>query len=115
MPGLCPHPGRVIVERVVAMTNLLAHPMAHLIGRPLWILGVGLLFALAAGALSRSRLALLTNAMAWLLFAIWEALVLAITPEANIRVDLLLIGPLRAGLGLWALLAVLLPLRRLRR
>lgn len=41
----------------------------------------------------RSR-ALLAPAAAWLLWAIWEFVVLVFTPEANIRVDLLLIVPL---------------------
>ena len=90
----------------------MAAALALLIGRPLLILAIAGGWGLAAKALPRSRRPLLANALAWLGFAIWEGLILAITPEANIRVDLLLIGPLLAGLGLWALVAVLLRLRR---
>jgi hypothetical protein len=36
--------------------------------------------------------------MAWLLFAGWEWLVMLVSPEANIRVDLLLIWPILLGL-----------------
>ena len=38
----------------------------------------------------------------WLAYAAWEWLVLAKTPEANIRVDLLLIWPLIGLVTLWA-------------
>ncbi|WP_094555658.1 hypothetical protein [Synechococcus sp. 1G10] len=81
--------------------------LSLLIGRPLLILAVALLWVLAALAFSRSRQSLFANTLAWLAFACWESLVQAITPEANIRVDLLLIGPLLIALGLWALVAML--------
>lgn len=87
-------------------------PMALLIGRPLLILMVGLMWGLATLALPRSRLALVVNMVAWLSFAGWEWLVLAFTPEANIRVDMLLIAPLLSGLGLWGLVSILLRLKR---
>ena len=38
----------------------------------------------------------------WLAYAVWEWLVLVKTPEANIRVDLLLIWPVIALATLWA-------------
>jgi len=41
-------------------------------------------------------------AVLWLAYAGWEALVLAKTPEADIRVDLLLIWPLIGIVTLWA-------------
>lgn len=83
-----------------------------LIGRPLAILLVAALWALAALGLPRSLRALKVNSLAWITFAVWEALVQAVTPEANIRVDLLLIAPLLSGVGLWGLVAIL---RRKRR
>jgi hypothetical protein len=83
-----------------------------LIGRPLAILLVAALWALAALGLPRSRRALTANSLAWITFAVWEALVQALTPEANIRVDLLLIAPLLSGLGLWGLVAILWRKRR---
>ena len=57
----------------------------------------GLFFATSL-ALSRSNGvakpgALLWPALAWALWAVWEFLVQRFTPEANIRVDLLLILP----------------------
>jgi hypothetical protein len=82
-------------------------PFALLIGRPLLILLVSLLWGLGARTLRRGRPALLANAVAWLAFAVWEGLILALTPEANIRVDLLLIAPLLSGLGLWGLVSIL--------
>jgi hypothetical protein len=50
--------------------------------------------------------------VAWLVFAGWEGLILAFTPEANIRVDMLLIAPLLSGLGLWGLISILLRPKR---
>ena len=87
-------------------------PWALLIGRPLLILMVGLLWGLTALTLPRSRLALVVNTVAWFAFAGWEGLIQAITPEANIRADMLLIAPLLSGLGLWGLVSILLRLKR---
>jgi len=41
-------------------------------------------------------------AVLWLAYAVWEWLVLVRTPEANIRVDLLLVWPVIALVTLWA-------------
>lgn len=70
------------------------------VGRPLNILAVALVFlaghlllrftALGAGRHPRP---LLWAAAAWAAYAAWEWLVKVRTPEANIRVDLLLIWP----------------------
>jgi hypothetical protein len=51
------------------------------------------------GAARRPGL-LLVPAAAWALYAAWEWLVMARTPEANIRVDLLLILPVILALSL---------------
>jgi len=71
-----------------------------LVGRPLNILAVALLFVaghlllrLTALGAGRHPRPLLIAAAAWALYAAWEWLVLVRTPEANIRVDLLLIWP----------------------
>lgn len=53
---------------------------------------------------------MLITALAWLGYAVWEWIVLIQTPEANIRVDLLLIWPLLAILTLWALIKQGIPL-----
>ncbi len=46
---------------------------------------------------------LLAAAVAWLAYAAWEWSILVYTPEANIRVDLILIYPALAAITLWAL------------
>lgn len=80
------------------------------VGNPLNILAVAAIFlagylalrftALGAGRNPRS---LLVGAVAWALYAVWEWLVLVRTPEANIRVDLLVIWPALAILSAWVL------------
>ncbi|WP_162560004.1 hypothetical protein [Methylotetracoccus oryzae] len=45
---------------------------------------------------------LFVPALVWLAYAAWEWLVLVKSPEANIRVDCLIIWPLLALLTLWA-------------
>lgn len=54
--------------------------------------------------LARHPGALLIGAIAWGSYAAWEWLVLLMTPEANIRVDLLLIWPTLLLLSGWSLL-----------
>lgn len=44
---------------------------------------------------------------AWGLYAVWEWLVRIKTPDANIRVDLLVIWPVLAVLSIWALFRML--------
>jgi hypothetical protein len=41
--------------------------------------------------------------LAWLAYAVWEWWVLSVTPEADIRIDLLIIFPLLAILTLWGI------------
>jgi len=62
-----------------------------LVGHPDRILGIAAAFGAAAWLFRRRALWL--PAVAWGLYGIWEAAVVAITPEANIRVDLMLIWP----------------------
>lgn len=50
---------------------------------------------------------LLIASIAWGVYAVWELLVQVKTPEANIRVDLLVIWPMLAILSAWALYRVL--------
>jgi hypothetical protein len=80
------------------------------VGKPLNILAVAVVF-LAGYLLLRftaldlarhSRLLLIASA-AWGFYAAWERLVQVRTPEANIRVDLLVIWPVLAILSAWAL------------
>jgi hypothetical protein len=84
------------------------------VGRPLNIALVGAVFLAAyavvgvraTGAGRPSRM-LLVAAAAWLAYAAWEWLVEVRTPEANIRVDLLVIWPALATLSLWAVFRAL--------
>lgn len=81
------------------------------VGRPLPILVVAALFLaghlalrLTTPSAGRHPRWPLVAAVAWSLYAAWEWLVQARTPEANIRVDLLVIWPVLALLSAWALL-----------
>jgi hypothetical protein len=56
-----------------------------------------------AGARPASRWPL-AAAAAWLGYAAWEWLILVRTPEANIRVDLLVIYPVLAAVTAWAVI-----------
>ena len=91
--------------------NLLA---SFLVGRPLHILAIAALF-LAAYVLQRAMSqgtsgragGLLVAAGAWALYAAWEWLVQLRTPDADIRVDLLVIWPVVGLLSAWAVLRAL--------
>ena len=81
-----------------------------LVAKPLSILAVAALFlaghlALRFTALGASRRPrpLLAAAVTWALYALWEWAVQVRTPEANIRVDLLVIWPALAVLSARAL------------
>lgn len=50
---------------------------------------------------------LLIAAAGWVLYAVWEWLVMTKSPEANIRVDLLLIWPVLLLLSIWAVFKAL--------
>jgi hypothetical protein len=70
------------------------------VGQPLHILAVGLAgLMLHDGLMFRVRFQfprtrpLLIAGIGWMLYGLWEWLVLIVTPEANIRVDLMLIWP----------------------
>lgn len=87
---------------------------ALLVGKPQPILTVGALFLAGylalrftpMGAGRRPRL-LLVGAAAWALYAFWEWLILVRTPEADIRVDLLVIWPVLAVLSAWVIFRAL--------
>ena len=80
------------------------------VGKPLNILALTVLFlagylALRFTALGVNRhpRSLLLASITWGLYAAWEWLVQIKTPEANIRVDLLVIWPVLAIFSGWAL------------
>jgi hypothetical protein len=66
-----------------------------------------LLLRLTALGAGRHPRPLLSVALAWALYAAWEWLVKVRTPEANIRVDLLLIWPVLLIASLVALVKAL--------
>jgi len=80
------------------------------VGKPLNILAVAILF-LFVYLVYRFRMsssghynnALLVAVVAWVLYAVWEYLVQFWTPEANIRVDLLIIWVILSILLVWAI------------
>lgn len=85
------------------------------VGQPL-TLGVVAVAALLLWAVlraqpgTRARAAgALWLAMAWLLYAAWEALVWIKSPEADIRVDLLLIWPVVGLASAWGIFRMLHP------
>ncbi len=61
---------------------------------------------LAAGRRHAVRVAKWTGAL-WLAYAIYELGVQVVTPEANIRVDLLLFYPVLLISAIWAVIALL--------
>jgi len=83
------------------------------VGKPLHILTVSGLFLVTYAILRYSpvgaggrRGPVLVAAIAWGLYASWEWLVQLRTPEANIRVDLLVIWPLLGILSVWSLIGL---------
>ena len=80
------------------------------VGKPLNILALAVLFFAAYFALrftalgiSRHPRSMLIASAAWGLYAAWEWLVQIKTPEANIRVDLLVTWPVLAIISAWAI------------
>ena len=80
------------------------------VGKPMNILVLAVLFSagylalrFTALGISRHPGSMLIASAAWGLYAAWEWLVQFKTPEANIRVDLLVIWPVLAIFSVWAL------------
>lgn len=81
-------------------------PLNSLIVAVLFFVGSRVLGSTEFGQNSNPR-ALLMPAIAWALYAVWELVVMLRTPEANIRVDLLMIYPILAILSLWFIIKAL--------
>ena len=78
------------------------------VGRPMNILALAVLFLagylalrLTALGVGRHPRSLLIASIAWGLYAAWEWLVQIKTPDANIRVDLMLIWPVLLIISIW--------------
>ncbi|HMS27716.1 MAG TPA: hypothetical protein PKC80_10155 [Burkholderiaceae bacterium] len=85
-----------------------------LVGKPINILIVGIVFLVAylisrfaAPAKQLQVKPLLISTIAWCSYAVWEWFVLVKSPEANIRIDLLVIWPMLAILSAWTLYRLL--------
>lgn len=85
-----------------------------LVGKPPNILAAAFAFLagylalrLTALGITRHARPLLIASIAWVLYAAWEWLVQIKTPEANIRVDLLVIWPVLVIVSAWALFRTL--------
>jgi hypothetical protein len=84
------------------------------VGKPQHILAVAVVFfagylglKFAAPRIARHPRPLLIAFIAWGLYAAWEWLVQINTPEANIRVDLLVMWPVLAIVSAWAVFRAL--------
>lgn len=80
-----------------------------LVQQPLHVLGVAAIFVLAWALLKTRRKILLVPATAWMAYAVWEWVVLVRTPEADVRVDLLIIWPLVLMAMLWPIFRAFFP------
>jgi hypothetical protein len=87
-----------------------------LVGKPLNILFVSAVLLLGVWGLRATPFGigrrggpLLIAGLAWLLYAAWEWLVLRVTPEADMRVDLLIIWPVLGVLTVWGIVRAALP------
>ena len=85
---------------------------SFLVAKPLNILLVAVVFlsaylALRVLGIGRNPRWLLIASAAWGLYSAWEWLVQVKTPEADIRVDLLVMWPMLALLSAWALFRTL--------
>jgi len=84
-----------------------------LVGKPQNILVVAIVFfsgylvlRFTVLGIARNTRPLIIVSIAWVLYSVWELLVQTKTPEANIRIDLLVIWPVLAILSAWALFRV---------
>lgn len=75
-----------------------------LVQQPLHILGVAVVLGMLWAVIKPRARSMLMATLAWLGYAVWEWVVLVQTPEADMRVDLLLLWPLLAIVTIWALI-----------
>jgi hypothetical protein len=90
----------------------MAEFLGFFVQHPARILALGSIFVFAWVVLRFGSPGVRANPLLWpaaycLVFAGWEWLVMTRTPEANIRVDLLLVWPLLLVLTVWSLWRIL--------
>ena len=114
--GVVPIAAKLLVKlRVFCQSKSMEFLASLFVGQPLTIAVIGLLLLVAYGVISRLPLGrgrnlrpFLIAGIAWGIYASWEWLVLIRTPEADIRVDLLLIWPILAIISLWAIIQLVI-------
>ncbi len=81
------------------------------VAKPLNILAIGAVFFIVFLIMrftglgdGKNVMALLVPIIAWALYAAWEWAIMTWSPEANIRVDLLIIWPVLVILSVWFLI-----------
>jgi len=84
------------------LLGLFVHHPQRLLFVSLGFVALWGLLRLGAGQGGRQRTALLVPAAFFAVFAAWEWLVMTRTPEADIRVDLLLIWPAALAVTAWS-------------
>ncbi len=90
-----------------SIASLLVHkPLNILIPAVMFLAGFLTLRFTSLGQ-GKHATALLVPAVAWTIYAAWEWVVMTWTPEANIRVDLLLIWPVLLVLSVWFIIRAL--------
>ncbi|NKG36479.1 hypothetical protein [Acinetobacter johnsonii] len=80
-----------------------------LIGKPINIGLVACIFFAGYFWLKKNKKkgnAFLISGIVWFFYALWELLLKIKTPEANIRVDLLIIWPILVALLIWVFLSL---------
>lgn len=88
------------------LTSLFVGKPQNILAAAVVFLAGYLAFRFTALGISRHPRPLLIASVAWGLYAAWEWLVQVKTPEANIRIDLLVLWPVLAILSAWALFRV---------
>jgi hypothetical protein len=80
------------------------------VGHPVNVLIVGIIFLTVYGLVhlkffevKQGKKLILITTIAWWLYTAWDWQVQVWTPEANIRVDLMIIWPVLAILSLWSI------------
>lgn len=89
------------------LTGLVVHkPLNILLVAALFLIGF-LIMRFSAVGEGKHAWALLVPTIAWALYAVWEWFIVVKSPEANIRVDLLIIWPVLLILSIWFLVKAL--------
>jgi hypothetical protein len=84
-----------------SLSSLFVGKPGHILAVAGVLLLVHFLLRMTGFGSGRHPRALIVAATAWVIYAAWEWLVVTFSPEANIRVDLMLIWPVVLILSIW--------------